>query len=185
MPVALILVTTEDHLVQVDAIRIVENQLSNCKLSLSINFLYQNVYFHPLALTISSCSYHVPRSWLQPSSNTLVLFEEMGGDPTQISIATREIGSICSQISETHPIPLDTRVSDEETRKRTKPTLSLHCPFPNQIISEIKFASFGTPKGECGSFSHGECSSKEVLSTVKKVLLLTDSFCPFHDYWIF
>lgn len=122
-----------------------------------------------------SSSYHVPRSWLQPGSNTLVLFEEQGGDPTQISFATREIGSICSHISETHPIRHDTRISDEEAGKRTEPTLSLHCPFPDQIISEIKFASFGNPKGECGSFSHGECSSKEALSTVQKVLLLTDS----------
>ncbi|EYU36194.1 hypothetical protein MIMGU_mgv1a001958mg [Erythranthe guttata] len=36
--------------------------------------------------------YHVPRSWIKSSANTLVLFEEMGGDPTQISFATRETG---------------------------------------------------------------------------------------------
>lgn len=127
-------------------------------------------------LTIMSCSYHVPRSWLQPGSNTMVLFEEMGGDPTQISFATRETGSICSHISESHPIPLSTwMISDEETRKQAQPTLSLDCPLHNQVISEILFASFGTPQGVCGSFSHGECSSKEALSTVEKVLLLTES----------
>ena len=37
--------------------------------------------------------YHVPRQWLKPSGNTLVLFEEMEGDPIQISFATRQIQS--------------------------------------------------------------------------------------------
>ncbi|KAA8531157.1 hypothetical protein F0562_005929 [Nyssa sinensis] len=51
--------------------------------------------------------YHVPRSWLQPNGNTLVLFEEMGGDPTQISFVTRQIESLCSHVSESHPLPVD------------------------------------------------------------------------------
>lgn len=130
---------------------------------------------HQQVLVRISCSYHVPRSWLQSSSNILVLFEEMGGDPTQISLTTRETESICSQISETHPVPLNTWALDEETRKKIVPTLSLDCPFPNQIMSEIKFASFGTPSGTCGRFSHGECSSKRALSILQKVLLLTDA----------
>ncbi|XAR62545.1 Beta-galactosidase [Bertholletia excelsa] len=33
--------------------------------------------------------YHVPRSWLIPSGNLLVVFEEMGGDPTWISLGSR------------------------------------------------------------------------------------------------
>ncbi|KAL0284093.1 UNVERIFIED_CONTAM: Beta-galactosidase 8 [Sesamum angustifolium] len=119
--------------------------------------------------------YHVPRSWLQASENVLVLFEEMGGDPEQISLATRETGSICSQILETHPMEVDMWTTDEETRTRAGPTLSLNCPLPNQVISEIKFASFGTPHGTCGSFSHGRCSSEKALSIVQKVIVLTDS----------
>ncbi|KAL0460685.1 UNVERIFIED_CONTAM: Beta-galactosidase 8 [Sesamum latifolium] len=116
-----------------------------------------------------------PRSWLQASENVLVLFEEMGGDPEQISLATRETGSICSHILETHPMEVDMWTTDEETRTRAGPTLSLDCPFPNQVISEIKFASFGTPHGTCGSFSHGRCSSEKALSIVQKVIVLTDS----------
>ncbi|KAL0418191.1 UNVERIFIED_CONTAM: Beta-galactosidase 8 [Sesamum radiatum] len=119
--------------------------------------------------------YHVPRSWLQASENVLVLFEEMGGDPEQISLATRETGSICSQILETHPMEVDMWTTDEETRTQAGPTLSLNCPFPNQVISEIKFASFGTPHGRCGSFSHGRCSSEKALPIVQKVIVLTDS----------
>ncbi|KAF5935208.1 hypothetical protein HYC85_026337 [Camellia sinensis] len=33
--------------------------------------------------------YHVPRSWLKPSGNSLVVFEEWGGDPTGISLVKR------------------------------------------------------------------------------------------------
>ncbi|XP_047322873.1 beta-galactosidase 8-like [Impatiens glandulifera] len=38
--------------------------------------------------------YHVPRSWLKPKENTLVLFEEIGGDPSKISFATRIVKSM-------------------------------------------------------------------------------------------
>ncbi|KAL7201941.1 hypothetical protein ACSBR1_033602 [Camellia fascicularis] len=115
--------------------------------------------------------YHVPRSWLQPSGNTLVLFEEMGGDPTQISFAARQIESLCSHISESHPQPVDMWTSDQETGRRSGPMLSLECPFPNQVISSINFASFGTPRGTCGSFSHGQCSSTTALSIVQKACI--------------
>ncbi|GFY98448.1 beta-galactosidase 4 [Actinidia rufa] len=33
--------------------------------------------------------YHIPRSWLKPSGNFLVVFEELGGDPTGISLVRR------------------------------------------------------------------------------------------------
>ncbi|CAN0838935.1 unnamed protein product [Linum grandiflorum] len=33
--------------------------------------------------------YHVPRSWLKPTGNLVVVFEEWGGDPTGISIVKR------------------------------------------------------------------------------------------------
>ncbi|XP_047939162.1 beta-galactosidase 8 [Salvia hispanica] len=112
--------------------------------------------------------YHVPRSWLKPSGNVLVLFEQAGGDPTKLSFATREVQSICSRVSDSHPIPVEMWPADEETRKRAGPTLSLGCPHPHQVISKINFASFGTPHGSCGSFSHGRCSSKRALSIIEK-----------------
>ncbi|KAA3489756.1 beta-galactosidase 8 [Gossypium australe] len=113
--------------------------------------------------------YHVPRSWLKPSGNILVLFEEMGGDPTQLAFATRKMGSLCSHVSDSHPLPMDMWGLDSKTRSASNPTLSLSCPFPNQVISSIKFASFGTPLGTCGSFSHGRCSSAKAHSIVQKV----------------
>ena len=107
---------------------------------------------------------------MKPSGNTLVLFEEIGGDPTLLSFATTQVESLCSHISESHPPPVDMWISGTGSRRNSKPVLSLECPSPNQIISSIKFASFGTPHGSCGSFGHGKCSSAKALSVVQKVL---------------
>ncbi|RDY09559.1 Beta-galactosidase 8 [Mucuna pruriens] len=116
----------------------------------------------------SQTFYHVPRSWLRSDSNTLVLFEESGGKPTQISFATKQIGSVCSHVSESHPPPVDLWNSETESRRKVEPLLSLDCPYPNQVISSINFASFGTPHGTCGNFKHGRCSSNKALSIVQK-----------------
>jgi beta-galactosidase len=42
--------------------------------------------FFTLALR---CRYHVPRSWLKPSGNLLVVLEEYGGDLAGVNLATR------------------------------------------------------------------------------------------------
>ncbi|ESW04192.1 hypothetical protein PHAVU_011G074300 [Phaseolus vulgaris] len=116
----------------------------------------------------SQTLYHVPRSWLRPINNTLVLFEERGGNPKQITFATKQIGSLCSHISDSHPPPVDLWNSDAESGSKVGPVMLLECPYPNQVISSIKFASFGTPQGACGNFKHGNCSSKKALSVVQK-----------------
>lgn len=106
---------------------------------------------------------------MKSSGNTLVLFEEVGGDPTQLSFATRQVESLCSHVSESHPSPVDMWSSDSKAESKSRPRLSLECPFPNQVISSIKFASYGRPSGTCGSFSHGSCRSSRALSIVQKV----------------
>ncbi|CAH9072943.1 unnamed protein product [Cuscuta europaea] len=124
----------------------------------------------------SQTAYHVPRSWLKPSGNVLVLFEEAGGNPTKISFVTRETPSVCSRISESHPTPIDMWVpSEEDAGMQAGPTMSLECPLPNQLISSINFASFGTPQGRCGSYSHGKCRSSNALSILEKACLGTRS----------
>ncbi|KAK9947015.1 hypothetical protein M0R45_012452 [Rubus argutus] len=35
--------------------------------------------------------YHVPRSWLKPTQNLLVVFEELGGDPSKIHLLKRSV----------------------------------------------------------------------------------------------
>ncbi|KAJ8641769.1 hypothetical protein MRB53_018463 [Persea americana] len=111
--------------------------------------------------------YHVPRSWIQPSNNTLVLFEEMGGDPTQISLAQRQVESLCAHVSELHPPPLDAWESYRKMGQKSGPLLHLECPS-NKLISKIKFSSFGTPQGSCGSYGHGMCSSDRALAVVRQ-----------------
>ncbi|XP_020259719.1 beta-galactosidase 8 isoform X2 [Asparagus officinalis] len=120
--------------------------------------------------------YHIPRSFIDSSSNTLVLFEEMGGDPAQISVATKQIGSLCAHVSELHPAPIDSWVSSGKlSRGKSGARVHLECPYPNQIITSVKFASFGTPHGSCGSFNHGKCSSDGVLSVVQEACIGSES----------
>lgn len=35
--------------------------------------------------------YHVPRSWLKPRGNLIVLFEELGGDVSKVSVVKRSV----------------------------------------------------------------------------------------------
>ncbi|KAK7315626.1 hypothetical protein VNO77_34192 [Canavalia gladiata] len=94
--------------------------------------------------------YHVPRSFLRDDDqNTLVLFEEMGGQPYEVKFATVTIEKACANAYQGH-------------------NLELAC-HENQVISEIKFASFGLPEGECGSFVKGHCESPSALHAVKKL----------------
>ncbi|PHU12195.1 Beta-galactosidase 2 [Capsicum chinense] len=46
--------------------------------------------------------YHVPRSWLKPSGNLLVVFEEWGGDPAGVSMARRATARVCADILKTY-----------------------------------------------------------------------------------
>ncbi|KAJ1389344.1 Glycoside hydrolase, family 35 [Sesbania bispinosa] len=79
--------------------------------------------------------YHVPRSFLNNDKNTLVLFEEMGGNPQNVSFQTVTTGIICANVYE-------------------GAQLELSCQG-GQVISQIQFASFGNPQGRCGSFKIG------------------------------
>ncbi|KAF8111932.1 hypothetical protein N665_0070s0002 [Sinapis alba] len=84
--------------------------------------------------------YHVPRSFLNAEGdNTLVLFEEMGGNPTLVGFQTTRVGSVCANVYE-------------------KNIIELSCD--RKPISAIKFASFGNPDGNCGTFKRGTCESR-------------------------
>ncbi|KAG8647136.1 beta-galactosidase 7-like isoform X2 [Manihot esculenta] len=40
--------------------------------------------------------YHVPRDWLKGEDNQLVLFEELGGNPSLVSFQTVTVGTVCA-----------------------------------------------------------------------------------------
>lgn len=120
--------------------------------------------------------YHVPRSWLQPTRNLLVIFEELGGDASKISLVKQSISSICADVSEWHPTiknwHIDSYGKPEELHR---PKVHLRCA-PGQTISAIKFASFGTPSGTCGSFMQGACHATNSHTILEKVIKTLNTF---------
>ncbi|MQM22320.1 hypothetical protein Taro_055371 [Colocasia esculenta] len=93
--------------------------------------------------------YHVPRSFLKAGeTNTLVLFEEIGGDPSRVSFQTVTTGVACGNVHEGK-------------------TLTLSCQG-ERSISSIQFASFGDPHGTCKAFRKGSCEAKKALSIVQQ-----------------
>ncbi|KZV16514.1 Beta-galactosidase 3 isoform 1 [Dorcoceras hygrometricum] len=112
--------------------------------------------------------YHLPRSWLKSTQNLLVLFEELGGNPTRISLAKRSVTSVCADVSEYHPNIKNLQIeSYGKMQEFHRPKVHLHCG-PGKSISSIKFASFGTPLGTCGSFQQGTCHAPTSYSTLEK-----------------
>ncbi|KAF4364158.1 hypothetical protein G4B88_029135 [Cannabis sativa] len=57
--------------------------------------------------------YHVPRSWLKPRGNLMVVFEELGGDASKISLVKRSLTSICADAFENHPTIENYRIESE------------------------------------------------------------------------
>ncbi|KAL5975826.1 Beta-galactosidase 7 [Asimina triloba] len=92
--------------------------------------------------------YHVPRSFLQADENTLVLFEEAGGNPSFVNFQTVTVGTICANVEEGKSVELSCQ--------------------GGKTISDVEFASFGDPQGACGSFQKGTCDSDQTLALVKK-----------------
>ncbi|KAI3996224.1 hypothetical protein MKX01_026692 [Papaver californicum] len=96
--------------------------------------------------------YHVPRSFLRADSNTLILFEEFGGNPSEVNFQTIKVGSICANAYEGR-------------------SLDLTCHGNGRTISAITFASFGDPQGSCGSFEKGICDSENLIKVVEESCL--------------
>ncbi|KAL7098809.1 hypothetical protein ACP275_09G042100 [Erythranthe tilingii] len=104
---------------------------------------------------------------VQPGENLLVIHEELGGDPTTISFVTRKGQRICSHVSDSDLPPVDTWEPSVGFGSTT-PQLGLKCETGWRIAS-VLFASFGTPRGNCGaSFYPGICHAN-VSSTVEQM----------------
>ncbi|KAL5728789.1 hypothetical protein ACHQM5_001829 [Ranunculus cassubicifolius] len=112
--------------------------------------------------------YHVPRSWLNPTGNLLVIFEEWGGNPNGVSLVSRTVDSVCADIFEWQPTLLNyLRQAAGKIDRPLRPKAHLKCA-PGQKISSIKFASFGTPQGVCGSFTEGSCHAHKSYDAFEK-----------------
>ncbi|KAE9614605.1 putative beta-galactosidase [Lupinus albus] len=112
--------------------------------------------------------YHVPRSWLKPTQNLLVIFEELEGNPSKISLVKRSVSSVCADVTEYHPNIKNWHIESYGKAEKFHPAkVHLHCS-PGQTISSIKFASFGTPLGTCGNYKQGPCHSPTSYAILEK-----------------
>ncbi|KAA8515324.1 hypothetical protein F0562_018445 [Nyssa sinensis] len=112
--------------------------------------------------------YHIPRTWVHPGENLLVLHEELGGDPSKISVLTQTGQEICAHVSQADPPPADSWKQNLGFMSQS-PEVRLTCEQGWHITS-IGFASFGTPKGDCGTFISGSCHAN-VLSIVQQACI--------------
>lgn len=117
-----------------------------------------NQLFFSLLCFFFFLRYHVPRAFLKPKGNLLVLFEEHDGNPQNILITTVECNNICTCVSGQR----------DPTIKDAKPKALLTCP-DEMVIEEIVFASFGNPEGFCGNFTIGSCHSPHARIVAEKV----------------
>lgn len=141
-----------------------------------LSFILSSFWLSELKTKNCNTRYHVPRSWLYPTGNLLVVFEEWGGDPHGISLVKREIGSVCADIFEWQPQLVNWQLqASGKVNKPLRPKAHLRCA-PGQKISSIKFASFGTPEGSCGSFREGSCHAHHSYDAFEKVLFFSFVF---------
>ncbi|CAI9282130.1 unnamed protein product [Lactuca saligna] len=114
--------------------------------------------------------YNVPRSFLKPTGNLLVLFEEEYGNPLNISLDTVSINKVCGHVSDAHPPRINPWGAHRRYPWRPRPRVHIRCP-QNRIISRIIFASHGNPSGNCERYSIGKCHSPTSRRVVEKACL--------------
>jgi hypothetical protein len=84
----------------------------------------------------------------------------MGGDPLQITVNTMSITTVCGNVNELSAPALHTHGRG--------PEVHLQCQ-KGKHISAIEFASYGSPAGNCKTFSTGSCHAESSESVVKQV----------------
>ncbi|MCL7024181.1 hypothetical protein MKW94_007274 [Papaver nudicaule] len=122
----------------------------------------------------SQVEYNIPRSYLKPSDNLLVIFEEEGGDIDGVSIVLVKRDTICSFVSEYHPPTVKSWARKDAKitalKDDLKPKAHLKCPNYKTMAS-IDFASFGNPTGVCGMITPGNCTSASTQKVVEQYCL--------------
>lgn len=109
---------------------------------------------------------------MKPKDNLLILFEELGGDASKITLMKRAgKASVCADANE-HQLAVENwhNQSLSKSEKVHQASAVLECA-PGQSISTIEFASFGTPSGTCGSFHKGTCHAPNSQAILEKVII--------------
>lgn len=98
-----------------------------------------------------------------------MVFEELGGDVSKISLAKRSARRVCADVYENHPsVENVIGQSLSEVKMRQGANIRLSCPR-GQTVMSIEFASFGTSTGTCGSFEKGTCHAPNSHAILEKV----------------
>ncbi|KAL2937117.1 Beta-galactosidase 14 [Bienertia sinuspersici] len=125
----------------------------------------------------SQNEYHLPRSFLKPKDNLLVILDEAGGNIDTVQIETVNRDSICTRISEDWPADVwSWKRKGNEIVADGDPQLKATLKCPNdKVINRIEFASFGNPIGVCGLFILGNCTSPNSVKVVEQNCLGKES----------
>ncbi|XP_020215011.2 beta-galactosidase 13 [Cajanus cajan] len=130
-------------------------------------------YLSPLGKPTQS-EYHIPRTYLNPKDNLLVIFEEEVADPGKITIQTVDRNTVCSIITENHPANVKSWATKkgkfQPVSDNLMPTAELRCPHL-RTIKTVEFISFGDPAGFCGAFEMGKCDAPGARQIVEKTCL--------------
>ncbi|XP_042495607.1 beta-galactosidase 11-like [Macadamia integrifolia] len=130
-------------------------------------------YLSPLGKP-SQSEYHIPRAFLKPTENLLVVFEEIGGNPEKITILTVHRDAVCSYITEYHPPHVKSWKGQESMIQSgvdvIRPQAILKCPN-HKVMVKVEFASFGDPVGACGDFTIGTCTTFDTKEIVEEQCL--------------
>ncbi|KAE8719129.1 Beta-galactosidase 11 [Hibiscus syriacus] len=134
---------------------------------------YWMSYLSPLKEP-SQSEYHIPRSFIKPKDNLIVIFEEEQGSPKEVYISTANRDLTCSVVSELHP-PSPRLFENKGGVIRPlvndlKPKAELKCP-DQKVISVVEFASFGDPFGSCAAFVQGNCTAPATKQVVEKLCM--------------
>ncbi|XP_015581880.2 beta-galactosidase 13-like [Ricinus communis] len=134
---------------------------------------YWMSYLSPLGET-TQAEYHIPRSYLKPKDNLIIVMEEEPANPDKIEILLVNRDTICSYITEYHPPNVKSWARKNNKFRPVvddaRPAAHLKCPNHKKIVS-VEFASWGDPYGSCGSFALGNCTSSVSEQVVEQYCL--------------
>ncbi|CAN8229350.1 unnamed protein product [Cochlearia groenlandica] len=132
---------------------------------------YWQSFLSPLGQP-TQIEYHIPRSFLKPKKNLLVIFEEEPNvKPELIDFVIVNRDTICSYVGENYTPSVRhwTRKQDQvqAITDNVSLTATLKCSGTKKIAA-VEFASFGNPIGTCGNFTLGTCNAPVSKQVVEK-----------------
>lgn len=133
---------------------------------------YWMSFLNPLGQS-TQIEYHIPRSFLKPKKNLLVIFEEEPNvKPELIDFVIVNRDTVCSYVGENYTPSVGHWIRKQDEVKAITDNVSLTATLKcsgNKKIAAVEFASFGNPIGDCGNFTLGTCNAPVSKQVVEKV----------------